>query len=206
MKKFILLFILFFNINIVKAYSIDVTLNNCVDGDTAKFNYQGEVIKARFLAIDTPETVSTKTRVEAYGKEASNYTCKRLTGANNIRLEYDDNSNRQDKYDRDLVWVFVDNQLLQKELIEQGYAEVAYLYGDYKYTSELEKTQELAKKNKVGMWSGEEDNSSYYYIIGIVIIIIIIACLFSKKIRKKVIRKGKSSIKKQIKKELKKRI
>ena len=94
MKKFILIiFILFFNIN-VNAKEI-VTLNKCVDGDTAWFNLNNEKIKARFLAIDTPESTN---RIDPYGKEASEFTCNLLKTAKKIEIEYDDNSDKFDKY------------------------------------------------------------------------------------------------------------
>lgn len=136
-----------------------VTLDACVDGDTAKFkDKNGEVIKARFLAIDTPETVHPTKGVEPFGKDASNYTCESLTNAKEIKLEYDSNSDEEDNYGRKLVWVFVDGVLLQDSLISQGYAEVAYLYGNYKYTSLLEDSEAIAKVKKVGVWSVEESD------------------------------------------------
>ena len=59
-----------------------VTLEECVDGDTARFRTSSnEVIKARFLAVDTPETVHPTKGVEPFGKDASNYTCTTLTNA-----------------------------------------------------------------------------------------------------------------------------
>ena len=70
----------------------EVTLAKCVDGDTARFNINGEVKSTRFIAIDTPESVHPKKKVEPYGKEASNYTCNKLKNANKIVLEYDENS------------------------------------------------------------------------------------------------------------------
>ena len=134
-----------------------VSLEACVDGDTARFkNSEGEVIKARFLAVDTPETVHPTKEVEAYGKEASSYTCTNLTDATEIKLEYDFGSNEQDNYGRDLVWIFVDGKLLQEYLVREGYAKVAYLYGDYKYTTLLQDTEEIAKAEKIGIWSDEE--------------------------------------------------
>ena len=160
------------------------------------------MVYKRFLAIDTPESTTT---VEEYGKEASEYTCNLLTEATKIEIEYDSNSDELDKYDRHLVWVFVDGKLLQEKVIENGLAEVAYLYGDYKYTSTLETAQEEAKNNQVGMWSNEtkEDNTSYIY-IGIGVVLLAIICIFSKSTRKKVVRKTKSSIKKELKKAYKK--
>ena len=64
-----------------------------------------------------------------------------------------------DKYDRLLVWVFTDGTLLQKDLVENGYAKVAYLYGDYKYTKELEKVQELSSANNLGIWNKKAKDS-----------------------------------------------
>ena len=188
--------------NVCASEKKEVTLDKCVDGDTAWFIKDGEKIKVRFLAIDTPESTTT---VEEYGKEASEYTCNLLTEATKIEIEYDSNSEKIDKYNRELVWIFVDGELLQEKIIENGFGEIAYLYGDYKYTQILEVAQQEAKKNQVGMWSNEtkEDNTSYIY-IGIGIIILIIICIFSKKTRKKVVRKTKSSIKKELKKAYKK--
>lgn len=179
----------------------EVTLSKCVDGDTAWFILDGDKIKARFLAIDTPEST---TKIEEYGKEASSYTCDLLKNAQTIEIEYDEASNKTDKYERHLVWVFVDNELLQEKIIKNGFGEVAYLYGDYKYTSNLEKAEEIAKKNKVGIWknSVSDDNVSTIYIIGAVTILIII-CIFSKKTRNKLVCRMKNSIKKQLKKTYK---
>jgi len=137
--------------------TIIVTLEACVDGDTAKFKLDDEIFTARFLAIDTPETVHPTKEEEPFGKEASNHTCDLLTNAKEIKLEYDDDSDKEDNYGRKLVWVFVDDVLLQESLISKGYAEVAYLYGNYKYTSLLKDSEVVAKVNKLGVWSIDEE-------------------------------------------------
>lgn len=126
----------------------EVKLSKCVDGDTARFILNKEEIKARFLAIDTPESVHPTKGVEPYGKEASEYTCNALKNAKKITIEYDSDSDKTDKYKRHLVWVYVDDVLLQKTLIEKGYAKVAYLYGKYQYTDELKETEEKVKPQK----------------------------------------------------------
>lgn len=186
MKKYIFIIITFFLFpTIVSARSdtIDVTLNKCIDGDTASFIYNNETIKARFLAIDTPETKHPSKKEEPFGKEASDFTCTSLTNANKITLEFDSGSDEKDKYDRYLVWVFIDGKLLQSKLIEKGYAKVAYLYGDYKYTTELQEKENIAKTEKIGLWSNEsnveEKNSINDYIFFIIVIIIIIISIIS---------------------------
>ena len=141
----------------------EVTLAKCVDGDTARFNINGEVKSTRFIAIDTPESVHPKKKVEPYGKEASNYTCNKLKNAKKIVLEYDENSTKTDKYDRIIAWVFVDDELLQEDLVTKGYAKVAYLYGDYKYTTQLKEKEQIAKNKKLRIWSSNtntEDTTS----------------------------------------------
>ena len=196
MKVIFSIFILLMSLTNVNALEkMEVTLSKCVDGDTAWFILNGEEIKARFLAIDTPESTN---KIEPFGKEASNYTCNLLTDADKIEIEYDSNSDKLDSYDRHLVWVFVDDELLQDLIIKKGLGEVAYLYDDYKYTPVLQASELIAKTNKVGMW--QETNDYIYVIIGIIfIVIMIILCIFNKKARKKILNKTKNKLKKKLK-------
>ena len=210
MKKFVLILVLCFSFAFsVDAKEMKVKFSKCVDGDTAKFIYKDEEISARFLAIDTPETKHPTKGEEPFGKEASEYTCTRLKEANTIVLETDSGSDEKDKYDRLLVWVFVDDELLQKELVERGYASVAYLYGDYKYTSILEETQQQAEDEKVGIWSITEESTDNtkkdfnYKEIILLIGIILMLCLFSTKARKKVKKEVETEAKKALKNRIK---
>jgi len=149
---FLFVSILTFN-QTVQANSFElVSFSKCVDGDTAVFKMKNEDIKVRFLAIDTPETVHPTKGIEAFGKNASEYTCTKITNAKKIKLEYDSGSAKTDKYGRHLAWIWVDEVLLQKSLVEIGYAKVAYLYGKYVYTNELYEAQTLAQTNKLGIW------------------------------------------------------
>ena len=120
-KKLILIISIFLiGINFVSAKE-EVTFSKCVDGDTIKILLDGEEYTVRMLAVDTPESVHPTKGVEYYGKEASEFTCNQVTNAKKIELEYDDNSDKTDKYSRLLAWVFVDDNLLQQQLIENGY-------------------------------------------------------------------------------------
>ena len=154
-KLTILIFIFFIGLNNIYAKET-VKFLDCVDGDTIKISLDNKDYTVRMLAVDTPESVHPTKPVEYYGKEASDYTCNKVKNAKKLEVEYDEDSEKMDKYDRLLVWVFVDGNLLQKDLVENGYAKVAYLYGDYKYTKELEKVQELASANNLGIWNETE--------------------------------------------------
>ena len=141
MKKIFIILITIFMLVPTNVYaeisgSDTVKFSKCVDGDTAKFILNGEEITARFLAIDTPETKHPTKGVEPYGPEASEYTCNKLKNAKKIVLEYDSKGGKTDKYGRYLAWIWVDNSLLQKELIEKGLAKVAYIYAKYTYVED----------------------------------------------------------------------
>ena len=211
MIKKIIIIITIFLIGINFTYAKEqVQFSSCVDGDTIKITSNNKIYTVRMLAIDTPESVHPTKGVEYYGKEASEYTCNLIKNAKRIELEYDDHSDKTDKYDRLLAWVFVDDILLQKELVANGYAKIAYLYDDYKYTKELETNQELASAKSIGIWDKEaealynkknnievnksvevSDNYSTKEIIIIGILLLIIVFVGDKTIKKKAKKKLK---------------
>lgn len=122
------------NKSIPTGERFEVTLDRCVDGDTAWFNVDGESTKVRFLYIDTPE--STK-EIEPYGKEASDYTKTQLTNAAKIELELN-----------------VDGELLQEQIAREGLVEKFYDYGyDYTYKNEIIEAANSAKSMRKGIYS-----------------------------------------------------
>ena len=124
-----------------------------VDGDTTVLRIDGKEQKVRFLLVDTPETVKPKTKVQPFGLEASKRTKELLSTASEITFEYD-SGNKIDRYGRVLGYIFVDGTLLQKTLVREGLARVAYVKEpNTKYLLELEEAQEKAKNESLGIWS-----------------------------------------------------
>ena len=166
MKKYLLLLIiLLLPINCFALDKNKVTLDSCIDGDTANFIKNNRKIKVRFLAIDTPEVKHSNTNEEPLGKKAQAFTCNSLINAKKIELEFDEKSEKKDKYGRYLAWVFVDDKLLQNELVKNGLAKVTYLYDDYKYVDILKESEINAKINKKGIYSDENTYQSFENII-----------------------------------------
>lgn len=153
MKKIFTLFIFFFCFSVNALNKFSVKFDKCIDGDTARFFINGESKTVRFLSINAPEIAHDDILEEYYGEESSNYTCKLLSRANSIKLQYDPKSDRTDKFGRVLAWVFIDDELLQKKLVSKGYAEVKYVYNDYLYSNELKELEATAKEKKLGMWN-----------------------------------------------------
>lgn len=202
MKKFtffIFIFILGIG-NIQASNRTKVILKQCVDGDTAKFIVHNKIETVRFLAIDTPEVKHPTKGREPFGKIASHYTCDILKKANTIELEFED-GNKTDKYNRLLAWVFVDNTLLQDDLIKKGYAKVAYLYDDYRYNNLLKVHETEAKLKEVGIWNNQNmKRMTIFQIMVSVICVLIVIILFitNQKYRRQSLRKIKRKIKKKI--------
>ena len=140
-----------------------------VDGDTIVVNYQGREEKVRMIGVDTPETVDPYRPVQAYGKEASDFSKKMLTGKK-VRLEFD--RNKRDKYGRALAYVNLpSNQVkdapgcmvksgndfdFNASLISCGYG---HAYTRFPF-AKMEKHRELEKKartSKRGLWAGGGD-------------------------------------------------
>lgn len=157
---FLTVFLLFiFPINVF-AESINesdkVTLSKCVDENSARFMLGENEIKVKFLGIDSATSVTSFKEDEINGSSVSEYVCSVLENAKEIKIEYDPKSDREDKYGRLLVWVYIDDVLLQENLVKQGYAKVAYLYDDYTYNNKIKEAEKYAKANKLGIWKEEE--------------------------------------------------
>lgn len=134
-----------------KKIEVEYYLN--VDGDTAKFKLNNEIIKVRFLGIDAPETPQSPKGEGCLWEEASNFTKEKLENAEKIEIEYDEHALKNDKYDRILAWVWVDDNLLQEELIYNGLAKTYMLQDNYKYANILKQAENHAKNNNLGIWS-----------------------------------------------------
>lgn len=159
-KYLIFLIFILIPINCQALEKNKVILKSCIDGDTANFIMNKKEIKVRFLAVDAPEIKHNNINEEPYGLEAKNFTCNKLKNAKKIEIEFDKNSRKKDKYDRYLSWVFVNDALLQNELVKNGLAEVTYVYGNYKYIDTLKESEIKAKINKKGIYS-DIDTSKY---------------------------------------------
>lgn len=122
-----------------------------VDGDTIVVNYNGTNEKVRLIGVDTPESVHpNESKNTEEGVITSNYTKERLTGKT-VKLEFD--VQERDKYGRLLAYVYLDNYMYNKELLEKGYAKVATYPPNVKYVEDFTKLQEKAREEKVGLWN-----------------------------------------------------
>ena len=148
----------------------EVTVKSYVDGDTTHFHVPESVsgtgvLKARYLAIDTPESTG---KIEEYGKAASNFTKEKLMHADSIIVESDSEEwNIDSTGSRYLVWVWYkphgeeNYRNLNLEILQNGLARASSTannrYGDICISA-----LNQAKAQKLKLYSGEKDPDFYY--------------------------------------------
>lgn len=124
-----------------------------IDGDTIKVELNGGKIETiRLLLVDTPETVKPNTPVQPFGKEAKDFMKQILIKDTVIEIEK--GKSERDKYGRLLAYIWLDGKNINKELLKEGLARVAYVYEpNTKYLDEFKKAEQHAKEQKKGIWS-----------------------------------------------------
>lgn len=147
---------------------LKVTVKNYIDGDTTHFNandptFEGGVLKARYLAINTPESTG---KIEDYGKTASKFTKSKLQGAEEIMVESDDaNWNADSTGSRYLVWVWYKQdgvwRNLNLEILQNGLA-IASNTAQNRYGEICVNALNQAKSFKLLCHSGKPDPDTYH--------------------------------------------
>lgn len=94
----------------------------------------------------------TKGKHEPYSLDAKLCLEQLLSSAHNIHLEYE-TANLKDKYNRQLAYVFADEQLVQNTLVQKGYAKVKYIHTHHeRYLPQLLLSQKKAQQSHLGIW------------------------------------------------------
>lgn len=150
--------------------TVEVKVKQLIDGDTTHFyiddaSFEGDVIKARYLAVNTPESTG---QIEEWGKTASNFTKEKLSNAKSIVIESEDSGwNADSTGERYLLWIWYQTKEggeyrnLNIELLQEGLA-IASATSSTKYGEIGIKAIDQAKEHKKHIYSGEKDPNFYY--------------------------------------------
>lgn len=148
----------------------EVTVKTFVDGDTVHFHVPTSVmpngvLKARFLAVNTPESTG---KIEEWGKKASKFTREKLSQATSIIIESDTQAwNADSTGDRYLVWIWYKTadaehyRNLNIELLQEGLA-IANASSNNIYGTTCTKAIAQARAQKLHVYSGQKDPDFYY--------------------------------------------
>lgn len=153
-----------------ESVKAEVTVKTYVDGDTVHFNVDEQimetgVLKARFLAINTPECTG---KIEEYGKKAAAFTREKLSQAESIIVESDDGKwNVDSTGGRYLVWVWyklpgaADYRNLNLEILQNGLCK-GNSTANNRYGSICKSALSQAINLKLNVHSGQKDPDFYY--------------------------------------------
>jgi len=135
-------------IDISKKKEVDdkLVITRVVDGDTVEIE---NGTKIRYIGVNTPETKDPRKGVECFGMEAYEFN-KTLVEGKTVTLEKD--VSETDKYGRLLRYLWIEDKLINEELVKQGFASVATYPPDVKYYKRLLDAQNYAKDNQLGLW------------------------------------------------------
>ncbi len=132
-----------------------------IDGDTSHFRVSGssDVIKARYLAVNTPESTG---QIQEWGKAASRFTKEKLSSAVSIIVESDSSDWNFDGNGRYLVWVWyqpaadAEYRCLNIELLQNGLG-AGSSASEGRYGEAAVKAIAQATREKLYMFSNEKD-------------------------------------------------
>jgi micrococcal nuclease len=132
-------------------------VRHVVDGDTIELS-SGEMV--RYIGIDTPEIREKKGsewiyKPMPYAEEAKELN-KILVEGKSVRLEYD--VQKKDKYNRILAYVYIDDKMVNMEMVKQGFAMIYTYPPNVRYAQRFMELQKDARDNKRGLWLGLEEN------------------------------------------------
>lgn len=117
-----------------------------IDGDTIEID-TGE--RVRLIGINAPEISYNEKPSDCFSQEAKQ-KLSMLVDSKMIQLERD--VTNEDKYERLLRYVWIDNLLVNETLVLEGYAVVDVFQPDTAYVQRLYRAQHFARIKKKGLW------------------------------------------------------
>lgn len=121
-----------------------------VDGDTLLLSSGARI---RLQGIDTPETVKPNHPVQPWGPQATDFT-RRLVSGKQVRLQFD--PERLDRHGRLLAYVWIEDRLLNEELLRAG---LARAQPQYRFSPTMRRrflrAEQEARDARRGMWSNQ---------------------------------------------------
>jgi endonuclease YncB( thermonuclease family) len=133
-------------------FPLQVTVRHVVDGDSFVTAERREV---RLLGIDTPE------RDEPFARQARSRLEKLILGKR-VSLTYE--KKKEDRYERLLCHVRIDDVWVNKLQVRDGLAVVYLIQPSTAFRSELVFAQNAARREKIGIWSLPPPSPEKYYL------------------------------------------
>ncbi|MFN8643618.1 MAG: thermonuclease family protein [Candidatus Binatia bacterium] len=128
-------------------------VESVADGDTIHVRLHDARLTVRLIGVDTPELSDRRdphAPPQPFAREAADFTRARLVGRD-VRLEYE-RGDRRDRYGRTLAYVFVGDELFNRELVRDGYAR-AYTRYPFRFREQFVADEATARRARRGLWA-----------------------------------------------------
>lgn len=121
-------------------------VSRVIDGDTLILD-SGETV--RLIGVDAPETKHPEIPVQRFGEESTEFV-RRMAEGFECTLGYETN-NLRDAYGRLLAYVYIDDRMVNAEIIRRGYG-YAYTRFPCAYQDQFVRLEREAREKQYGLW------------------------------------------------------
>jgi micrococcal nuclease len=116
----------------------------------------GEIVKVRYIGIDTPETIHSGQKVGCLADEATLRNMELVEGKQVTLIK---DVSEVDKYNRLLRYVYVNDVFINKVLVDEGYAKAVTYPPDVRFSKDFLEAEKVARESSVGLWGATCDKS-----------------------------------------------
>lgn len=142
-----------------KPATVTATVTRVVDGDTINVQTASSSDTVRLIGVDTPEiewpsednSLDRPKAEGCYALEAREYLQEAVKGRQ-VQLQSDSIQPLRDTYDRRLAYVFVDNELINQNLISEGYGKELTVNDGYEKQASFKDAENSAREQQRGLW------------------------------------------------------
>jgi micrococcal nuclease len=145
----LLLFLLALAVPALAQPALEGTVVRIVDGDTIHVRVGERVEKVRYIGVNTPEVHHPSKGEEPGGRAAAGVN-RELVSGRRVRLELD--AQPRDRYGRLLAYVWVEETMVNAELVRRGYAQVMTVPPNVRHQPLFLKLQREAREAGRGLW------------------------------------------------------
>ena len=138
---------------------VEAEVVRVVDGDTIRVRLGDRIEKVRYIGVNTPELHHPQRGpgrdIDPGGREAADVNRELVWGlasGKHVRLEFD--VRERDRYGRLLAYVWIDDVMVNAELVRRGYAQVMTVPPNVRYQSLFLSLERTARETGRGLWRG----------------------------------------------------
>jgi micrococcal nuclease len=128
---------------------VEALVVEVVDGDTARMEISGSAQSVRYIGIDTPESVIPGEPPECFGKRSAALNRSLVEGG---RVTLVLGAERRDRYGRLLAYVYLDELLVNAEIIRRGFARTLAIAPNTDFADRFARLQQAAANAGRGLW------------------------------------------------------